>query len=142
MKTNTPVTAIMTREFLQVTEAATVDLIFDIMALDGPSGLPVVGPNNELIGMVDADDLLEEQSDYWSMESIRTIAIPFCPSLPVTATVAQAAALLAREKMLQVPIVNDDDNVVGVVSCLDVVRWLAESAGLVARPIAENDNAA
>ena len=47
-------------------------------------------------------------------------------SLPETATLSRAAAVMAYEGVHQIPVVASDGKVVGIISSLDVMRWLAQ----------------
>jgi CBS domain-containing protein len=51
--------------------------------------------------------------------------------LPETASLGQAAALMALERIHRVPIVSGDGRVVGIISTLDISQWLAEQGGYV-----------
>ena len=49
--------------------------------------------------------------------------------LPEDASISQAAALMAYERVHRIPIVNKTGKVVGVVSTLDILGWLASRKG-------------
>jgi CBS domain-containing protein len=57
------------------------------------------------------------------------IMMPVSFSMPEDAPVSRAAALMALEGVHRIPIVAADGSVVGIVSALDVLRWLAIRAG-------------
>lgn len=59
------------------------------------------------------------------------IMTPLVFALPEGATIPQAAALMAYEGVHRAPVVSLDDRVVGVVSSLDVLRWVGRSHGFV-----------
>jgi CBS domain-containing protein len=52
-------------------------------------------------------------------------------SLDERATIAQAAAMMAIEDLHHVPIVSVEGRLIGVVSSLDIVRWLARNDGVI-----------
>lgn len=60
---------------------------------------------------------------------VADIAAPYVLSLHEEAPISVAAALMAYEGVHRLPIVDTGGQVVGVVSTLDIVRWLAESTG-------------
>lgn len=60
---------------------------------------------------------------------VADVTAPFVLSLHEEAPISVAAALMAYEGVHRLPIVDTAGQVVGVVSTLDVVRWLAESTG-------------
>ena len=49
------------------------------------------------------------------------------PALPADASLADAAALMARERLTQVPVVGARGALLGVVSAIDVMRWMAQA---------------
>jgi CBS domain-containing protein len=57
--------------------------------------------------------------------------LPMAFTLDERATVAQAAALMAIEDLHHVPIISARGRLVGVVSSLDIVRWLACNDGVI-----------
>lgn len=61
--------------------------------------------------------------------TVADIMTPLVFSLPEGATVPQAAALMAYERVHRAPVVSVDDKVVGIVSSLDVLRWVGRSHG-------------
>ncbi|HSN97048.1 MAG TPA: CBS domain-containing protein, partial [Candidatus Nanopelagicales bacterium] len=51
-------------------------------------------------------------------------------------SIAQAAGLMAYEGVHRLPVVDDDWQVVGVVSALDVLHWLGQRSGYLMRAVA------
>ena len=58
--------------------------------------------------------------------TVRDIMTPFSFALPQSATLAEAAALMAYEGVHRLLIVGPDGTVVGLVTALDLVRWIAQ----------------
>jgi CBS domain-containing protein len=54
--------------------------------------------------------------------------------LPAATTLEHAAAVMAYEGMHRVPVVSDTNEVVGLVTSLDLLRWVARRAGYVVPP--------
>lgn len=52
-------------------------------------------------------------------------------TLPESASLSKAAALMAFEGVHRLPILSNDGKVVGILSALDVLRWLAKQQGYV-----------
>jgi CBS domain-containing protein len=52
-------------------------------------------------------------------------------TLPDDAAVERAAAMMSYEGVHRVPVVSEDNRVVGLLSSLDVLRWVARAAGYV-----------
>ncbi|MBK8480860.1 MAG: CBS domain-containing protein [Proteobacteria bacterium] len=70
---------------------------------------------------------------------VRDIMTPITYSLRASTSLAQAAALMAFEGVHRLPIVADNSGeVVGLLSALDVLRWLGEQNGYLTRPRPDN----
>ena len=93
--------------------------------------VPVVDDDGRPQGMVTKLDLVTHFAQP-ALDGVRLtsdIMMPFAISLDHDASVAQAATLLALEDLHHVMIVAGR-RLVGVVSTMDITRWLAENAGL------------
>ena len=55
--------------------------------------------------------------------------MPFAFTLGPRASLAQAAAMMSTEALHHVLVVDDDRTLVGVISTLDITRWLARDGG-------------
>ena len=55
--------------------------------------------------------------------------MPIAFTLPESASIAHAAALMAYENVHRIPVVASDGSVVGIIAALDILRWLAVNAG-------------
>jgi CBS domain-containing protein len=125
------VTAIMTSDVLCVREDLGLEELRDLLARRHVSGAPVVNAKGEPIGMISTADLLLAPH----RGTVEHVMTHLMFTLPDTATVSQAAALMALKNIHRLPIVSDDGKVVGLVSSLDVLRWLAQVDGyLVSAP--------
>jgi CBS domain-containing protein len=89
-------------------------------------GAPVVDSVGRPVGVISRTDLLRERN---RSSRVREIMTPMVFALPERATVAQAAALMAFERVHRLPVVSEDGRVVGVVSSIDLVAWLAPLDG-------------
>lgn len=78
-----------------------------------------------LLAPAGADDAAPPAS-----HTVADVTVPYVLSLHQEAPISVAAALMAYEGVHRLPIVDTTGEVIGVVSTLDIVRWLAESTGL------------
>ena len=163
------VTAIMSKHVVTVQGDLSVESLLRLFVEHGISGAPVVDEDGRARGLVSKSDLLtahhmaaetEEASEYHptpdealQMEleggmhvtelasaTVADIMSPLVFSLPEGATVPQAAALMAYEGVHRAPVLDADNRVVGIVSSLDVLRWVGREYGFVVpdrRPSAE-----
>ena len=95
-------------------------------ALDsaGVTSAPVVDDNGVLVGVVFLTALarLREAEELEVEDAMITDMV----TVPQRATVAEVARLMAQHGLDRVPVVTNDGHVVGVVSAMDIVRWLAD----------------
>ncbi len=97
------------------------------LALLGASGVtsaPVVDDNSVLVGVVFVSTLsrLREGRGLEVEDAMVTDVV----TASQRTTVAEVARLMAQHDLDRVPVVTGDGHLVGVVSAMDLVRWLAE----------------
>lgn len=89
----------------------------------GVTSAPVVDDNGVLVGVVFLTTLARMRTDDdLEVEDAMTSEIV---TAPLIATVNEVVRLMADHHLERLPVVTDDGHVVGVVSAMDVVRWLA-----------------
>jgi CBS domain-containing protein len=138
-----PVTDIMSRDVICALADLPIDTLVDLLVNNYIGCVPIVDDDGCPIGMITKRDLIEpmanrtstaDESPTWASLAPRTAKeamLPIALTLDDRATVAQAAALMAAEDLHHVPIISAKGRIVGVVSSLDIVRWLARNDGLV-----------
>jgi CBS domain-containing protein len=99
-----------------------------LFALDLRS-VPVVDDQGRPIGVVSRSDLLRHGRTDVAADLVGDVMMCLAFSLPETATLSRAAAIMAYEGVHQIPVVASDGKVVGLISSLDIVRWLAQRDG-------------
>lgn len=146
----TPVSAIMTADVLCVRADVSVDALVPLLLKHGVSGVPVVDASGKPVGVVSKTDLLRERYENGDTLELRAsdardpagyhessagrwlvadVMASMTFSLPEDATVAQACALMAYEGVHRLPIVCAEGKVIGILSALDVLRWVATADG-------------
>jgi CBS domain-containing protein len=123
----TPLTAVMSSDIVCVSADLPVESLVTLLIDRGFSGVPVVSSVGKPIGVVSKSDLLA--SGHGGL--VRDIMMPIAFTLPESASLSHAAALMAYENIHRVPVVGADGSVVGIVSAMDIVRWVAEQDGYV-----------
>jgi CBS domain-containing protein len=132
-----PITEIMTRGVTCAARDLAGDALAKVMVKNRIGCVPVVDETGCPVGMVTKLDLVEQLVAMDPPADRKTaceLMMPIAMTLGPHATVAQAAALMAREEVHHVPIVGDEGALVGIVSSMDVVRWLADNDGYGAKP--------
>lgn len=108
-------------------DLGTDSLISMLFALDLRS-VPVVDDEGRPLGVVSRSDLLRHRRDALA-GVVADVMMCMTFSLPESATLSRAAAVMAYEGVHQIPVVASDGRIVGLISALDVVRWLAQHDG-------------
>lgn len=150
-----PVTAVMTTEVVCVRSDLSIEALAALFVDLNITGAPVVDDRGHPIGVVSKSDLVradlestetgEALRDEESMEHgfhlepssrgrVSDIMMPIAFTVPENATLSHAAALMAYEGVHRVPVISGDGTVVGIVSAMDVVRWLASNDGYLIPP--------
>jgi CBS domain-containing protein len=147
---NTSVRHIMTSPVILARADTSVEAIAEIMFAKSISAVPVVDDQNRPIGIVSKTDLLRVRHEEGDTEEQNTVGdpetgmhqeraratagevmTPMVFSVRAETPVATAAALMAQERIHRVPVVSATGEVVGILSALDVLEWLARGAGYI-----------
>jgi CBS domain-containing protein len=130
----TSVAEVMTPHVLCVSPDVTIESLSALLVERGISGVPVVNERGLPIGMVSKTDIVRHRYENGDTESedgatVGDLMLPIAFTLLEGASLAQAAALMAWEGVHRIPICSDAGDVIGIVSALDVVRWLSHEEG-------------
>jgi len=105
--------------------------------------VPIVEDHGRPIGIVTKLDLVEQllandrgETDSPSARSLapataRELMTPHPIILGERTTIAQAAALMAAEDLHHVLVCDPSGRMVGIISTIDIVRWLAKNDGYI-----------
>jgi len=135
----TPVVSIMGRRVLCVEPETSTALLRDLLLERGLTGAPVVNPDGAVVGFVSRADLLRSQ---WpgGAAAVSQIMTPLAVTVSESASIAEASALMALEGVCRLPVVNNamSGKVVGVISALDVLGWIARRCGYLRHKTSRN----
>jgi CBS domain-containing protein len=92
--------------------------------------IPIVDSVGRPKGIVTKLDLLDRE---WPGMTAGDVMMPLAITLNLNATVAHAAAVMGLEDFHHVMVIAPDGTLAGVVSTMDVCRWLARNDGFMAR---------
>ena len=131
-----PACQLMSREVICAREDLDLGALTDLIVGRHIGCIPIVDERGHPVGMVTKLDLVEQLLAWRDPDPppLSTVAsqvmMPLALTLDEHATVAHAAAMMAIEGVHHVPIVADSGCLIGVVSSMDIVRWLAENDGV------------
>jgi CBS domain-containing protein len=141
----TPIAEVMTNEVFCVSRETSVDRVAALMLERRISGMPVVDELGWPIGVISKTDLLRTHEatakdglslpDYRELHqprvTVEEVMMPLAYTLRDRDSLARAAAVMAIEGVHRLPVVSEDDRVVGIISASDIARWLAAQSGYI-----------
>jgi CBS domain-containing protein len=155
----TPISSVMPTMLVCVRPELDVEALTRLFVEHGINAAPVVDEEGRAVGVVSKTDLLrfkhEEAGDCAEQASpqgcdwcsvgleqgfhiepvaegkVMDIMTPVAFTLSESASLARAAALMVFEGIHQVPVTGIQQEVVGMISSLDILRWFARKAGYV-----------
>jgi CBS-domain-containing membrane protein len=126
----TKVASIMTRSVICVTGTWTLRELM-VLLVDGDiSGVPVVDDNWRATGIVSKSDVVRHVLEHGTIEdaTVADCMLPLAMTVTPTTSVARVAGLMAWEGIHRLPVCGPAGDVVGIVSTLDIARWVAKVA--------------
>lgn len=156
----THVASIMTADVVCVTPDLGIQRLTEVLLEHNISGAPVIDAKGAPVGVITKTDLLRMlqrnhdegldgewaaiegagievaltagfSAQFMSHTHVRDIMTPLVFAIPEDTPIARAAALMAYEGVHRVPVVSSDNVVVGLLSTIDVLRWIACESGYV-----------
>ncbi len=136
-----PVTEVMTRLVTCARRDLDSARVVELMVRNRIGCVPVVEEPGRPIGMITKLDVVEqvlandhgESDNRLTPRTANELMMPLAITLGDRATVAHAAALMATEDVHHIPIVDVEGRLIGIVSTMDIVRWLANNDGFSTR---------
>jgi CBS-domain-containing membrane protein len=126
----TPVSEIMSRDVVVVTPDTGIDDFEALLLTHGISGTPVVDERGRPIGIVSKTDLVHRKgTPNFEGLKVKNIMMRTAYCVAENEPIARAAGLMAYEAVHRLPVIGQDGTVTGVISPLDVMRWLARQHG-------------
>jgi predicted transcriptional regulator len=121
-----PVTEIMAQDLVCARQDLSVDKLTELLVRNHIGCIPVVDDRGHPIGIVTKLDIVERTP---KMTTAGELMMPLAITLNQHATIAHAAAVMAVEDFHHVMVVATDHTLMGVVSTMDIARWLARNDG-------------
>ncbi|MCK1823482.1 CBS domain-containing protein [Streptomyces sp. XM83C] len=155
--------SVMTTDVVRATYGTPFKEVARLLAEHGVSGLPVVDEDGKVVGVVSETDLLARQADAarpeerpkrWRIPLPRRSAhrraararartagrLMSTPPVTVHAdvTVAEAARTMARHRVERLPVVDDEDRLVGIVTRRDLLAVFLRPDAEIRRRVVED----
>lgn len=93
--------------------------------------VPVVDDAFRPIGVLSKTDIvrIEAHSDRPAPAIVRRVMTPLTRTLPPTAPLWEAAAVMGYESFHHIVVIDSRSTVIGILSSLDIVKWFARREG-------------
>jgi CBS domain-containing protein len=133
-----PARRIMSRDVICARDDLEVGALMDLMVRRHIGCVPIVDDRGRPIGMITKFDLVEQllaargQHGVPAVTTAGQVMMPLALTLDEHATIAHAAAMMSIEDVHHVAIVAGSGALIGIVSTMDIVRWLAANDGVLA----------
>ncbi len=134
-----PVERVMTRDPATVEPDATLSDAAERLVQGGFRHLPVVDPGGRLVGLLSERDLrgkLGTDLEDFPEATLEALSEPVSGAMrpdPITVSprtpLGELLGIFADERVGALPVVGDDDRLVGIVSYVDLLAFLREEAG-------------
>jgi CBS domain-containing protein len=138
----TAVGKIMSRDVVTVTSGTSVEMVVELMLQRGLSRVPIVDEKYRPLGIVSKTDVIEDAHDrgddgelppkaqrgfqvHPEGTVVDEVMSRLVMTVPETATVSNVAELMVSRHVHGLPVVARDGELVGFVSTMDVLAWLA-----------------
>jgi CheY-like chemotaxis protein/predicted transcriptional regulator len=136
------ISEVMSRDVIAVRRDTTINALAELMVDRGVTSAPVVDDRGRPCGVVTLSDLARAT---WTATlrpaRVDEIMTHFAFTLAESATVSRAAALMAYEGITRIVVVGADGSLAGVITSVDVMRWMARVDGFVVPGYAQADRA-
>lgn len=125
---------IMTRDVICAERDLEITRVISLMVAKHIGCLPVVDERRHPVGVITKLDLVEQLDTAMRAEpptstiaarTAEAVMMPLAMTLGEHATISMAAALMDQEDTHHVLVVNRANELVGIVSSKDIVRWVA-----------------
>jgi CBS domain-containing protein len=127
----TQVSSIMTKSVICVRPTWTIRELVAVLTDGDIGGVPVVDDDWRAIGIVSKSDVVRYVSEHGTIEkaTVADCMLPMAITVDPTMPVARVAALMAWESIHRLPVCGPGGDVIGIVSALDIARWVATVGG-------------
>ena len=125
------VASIMTQSVICVTRSWTLRALLLLLADGDMGGVPVVDDGWRAVGIVSKSDVVRYVSQFGVPEgaTVADVMLPMAMTVKPSMPIARVAALMACEGIHRLPVCGPAGDIVGIVTTLDIARWIAKAAG-------------
>ncbi|WP_169972993.1 CBS domain-containing protein [Tautonia rosea] len=119
------------RSIITIGRDATVSEAVGVLVRENIGSLPVVDDTGAMVGIFTERDVLRglhDQGKEFCHAPIQSVMTPQVVSCSVSESVHDAMGRMSEHRIGQLPVLEDDGSLIGLVSVGDLIRFLHESA--------------
>jgi signal transduction histidine kinase/CheY-like chemotaxis protein len=114
----------MSERFAGIHPTTTIDELEQLLVERNLPSLPVVDDDGRLVGSISVVDLVRFRERGERLESAAQLMSPIAFALPADCSIDTALRTFAAESLERAPVVGEDGRLVGVISAIDMIRYL------------------
>ncbi|MFM2267623.1 MAG: hypothetical protein RL757_1064 [Bacteroidota bacterium] len=122
---NEPISSIMTRQVVTVLPSDNLETVKDIFSRKRIHHVPVVEKSGKLVGILTTSDLfwLNKSFDDYEKIRVRDVMTHRIAKLELDDKVGTAAEIFLENRFHALPIVDENDHLLGIVTTFDVLKY-------------------
>ncbi|QLJ06314.1 CBS domain-containing protein [Streptomyces sp. NEAU-sy36] len=131
----------MTDDVVTVSETTPSTDVARLLDRHGISGLPVIDRDDKVLGVVSASDLVRERAARWpdgaDASPVREVMSTPAVTVHPEQRVPDAARLMERRGVERLPVVDEEDRLIGIVTRRDLLRVFLRGDDEIRRQVSE-----
>ncbi|GLX53162.1 hypothetical protein Shyhy01_61120 [Streptomyces hygroscopicus subsp. hygroscopicus] len=138
--THSTIGEVMTGDVVTASETTSSETVARMLERHGISGLPVIDQDDKVLGVVSASDLVRERSGRRAKspgESVRQLMSTPAVTVHPEQRVSDAARLMERRGVERLPVVDEEDRLIGIVTRRDLLRVFLRGDDEIRRQVCE-----
>nr|WP_257585815.1 MULTISPECIES: CBS domain-containing protein [unclassified Streptomyces] len=132
---------VMTDDVVTVSETTPSTDVARLLDRHGISGLPVIDRDDKVLGVVSASDLVRERAARWpdgaDASPVREVMSTPAVTVHPEQRVPDAARLMERRGVERLPVVDEEDRLIGIVTRRDLLRVFLRGDDEIRRQVSE-----
>lgn len=121
-----PVTEIMARDVVCARPDLSIPALTELLVTNHIGCIPILDDRAQPVGIVTKLDIVDRPQPGITAADVM---MPLAITLNDRATIAHAAAVMSLDDLHHVMVVAGDHALIGIVSTMDIARWLARNDG-------------
>ncbi len=123
-----PVRLVMERDVVCLQPDVTIDMAARLLLERHAAGAPVIDEAGHPVGAISLSDVMRPRQAAAVRHTVADVMTPLVFTVFENTELSRAAAVMSSVGLQQLPVVRGDGTIAGVLSTVDVARWVARDA--------------